>query len=43
LPDTADLRSVSATDAENATVTTVDGREFVTADSGRTWSRVPGI
>ena len=41
-PERVDLRSVSAADDENATVTTVDGRTFVTADSGRTWSRAQG-
>jgi hypothetical protein len=42
-PESVDLRAVTATDAENATVTTVDGRSFSTADGGRTWSRAPGI
>jgi hypothetical protein len=42
-PEAVDLRSVTATDNETATVTTVDGRAFVTTDSGRTWSRAPGV
>jgi hypothetical protein len=42
-PETADLRSVTATDGENVTVTTVDGRAFVTTDGGQTWSRAPGF
>lgn len=40
-PEAADLRSVTAADHENATVTTADGRLFVTADGGRTWTRSP--
>jgi hypothetical protein len=39
-PEEVDLRSISATDSENATVTTADGRVFATTDGGRTW-RVP--
>ena len=35
--------AVTATDTETATVTTADGRAFVTADGGRTWSRTPGF
>ena len=42
-PEVVDLRSVSATDNETATVTTVDGRAFVTTDGGQTWSRSPGL
>jgi Putative zinc-finger len=42
-PEAVDLRSVTATDSENATITTADGRTFVTTDSGRTWSRAPGF
>jgi hypothetical protein len=42
-PETVDLHSVTATDHENATVTTVDGRSFVTTDGGQTWSRAPGL
>ncbi len=38
-PEIVDLRAVTATDAENATVTTVDGRAFATSDGGQTWSR----
>jgi photosystem II stability/assembly factor-like uncharacterized protein len=41
-PEPVDLHSISATDAENATVTTVDGHEYVTSDGGGTWSRVQG-
>jgi hypothetical protein len=40
-PERVDLRSVTAADNENATVTTADGRSFVTADGGRTWARTP--
>ena len=40
-PERVDLRTVTATDGESATVTTVDGREFITTDGGRTWSRPP--
>jgi hypothetical protein len=40
-PETVNLRAVTATDADNATVTTADGRVFVTADGGQTWSRGP--
>ncbi len=36
-PDAVDLSAVQATDAVNATVTTADGRTFVTADGGKTW------
>ena len=42
-PETVDLHAVTATDHENATVTTADGRVFVTADGGQTWARVPGL
>jgi hypothetical protein len=31
------LQAVSARDADNASVTTADGRTFVTSDGGRTW------
>ena len=40
-PEAADLRSITAADGENATVTTVDGRAFATTDGGRTWARPP--
>jgi len=40
-PEIEDLRAVTATDNENATVTTVGGRTFVTTDAGQTWSRNP--
>jgi hypothetical protein len=36
-PERVDLSAITATDARQATVTTVDGRTFRTADSGRTW------
>lgn len=36
-PEAVDLRSISATDSENATVTAVDGRVFATTDGGQTW------
>jgi hypothetical protein len=39
LPEATDLSGVRATDGRNATVTTVDGREFATTDGGRTWVR----
>jgi hypothetical protein len=42
-PETVDLHAVTATDHENATVTTADGRVFVTADGGQTWARVPAL
>jgi len=42
-PESGPLAAIRATDAENATVTTADGREFVTNDGGRTWSRAPGL
>lgn len=38
-PETEDLRAVTATDKENATVTTVTGHTFVTTDAGQTWVR----
>lgn len=41
-PEALDLRSVSATDDQIATVTAADGRSFVTTDGGETWSRAPG-
>lgn len=40
-PEAVDLRAVTATDAENATVTAADGRAFATADGGQTWTRTP--
>jgi hypothetical protein len=42
-PEGVDLHSVTAADHESATVTTVDGRSFVTTDAGQTWSRSPGL
>jgi hypothetical protein len=38
-PDMTDLSAIRASDGRSATVTTVDGREFATTDSGRTWVR----
>lgn len=38
-PEAVDLAGVTATDERRATVTTVDGRTFVTDDGGRTWTR----
>jgi len=40
-PEPTDLSSVSATDALVASVTTADGRVFVTTDAGLTWTRRP--
>ena len=40
-PEAVDLQAVAATDAEHAAVTAADGRAFVTADGGQTWSRAP--
>jgi hypothetical protein len=37
-PVIADLSSVTATDARNATVMTTDGRAFTTVDGGMTWT-----
>jgi hypothetical protein len=42
-PEAVDLRSVTASDSENATVTAADGRAFVTTDGGQNWSRAPGL
>jgi hypothetical protein len=38
-PEQVDLVSVTATDAQSASVTTVDGRVFATTDGGATWRR----
>jgi hypothetical protein len=38
-PVAVDLSSVNATDAQSATVGTVDGRTFSTADGGVTWTQ----
>ena len=38
IPEAADLSTVRAVDARSATVTTTDGRQFVTADGGVTWT-----
>ena len=40
-PEAVDLRAVTASDADTATVTTADGRAFATTDGGQTWSRPP--
>ena len=36
-PDLSDLRSITAVDAREATITTTDGRVFVTIDGGENW------
>jgi photosystem II stability/assembly factor-like uncharacterized protein len=41
-PEAVQLVAVRATDEQTATVTAVDGREFVTEDGGRTWTRAAG-
>jgi hypothetical protein len=38
IPEAADLTAVRAVDARTATVMTADGRQFVTADGGVTWT-----
>ncbi|HEX3702197.1 MAG TPA: YCF48-related protein, partial [Vicinamibacterales bacterium] len=38
-PEDVPLVTVTAADARNATVTTTDGKTFVTTDAGETWSR----
>jgi Photosynthesis system II assembly factor YCF48 len=38
-PEVVPLASIRATDADNAVVTTEDGRQFATEDGGRTWAR----
>ena len=40
-PEAVDLGAITAADSENATVTTADGRAFMTTDAGQTWARVP--
>jgi photosystem II stability/assembly factor-like uncharacterized protein len=42
-PESVDLRSISASDGDHATVTTADGRVFVTTDGGQGWTRVLGF
>jgi photosystem II stability/assembly factor-like uncharacterized protein len=42
-PEAVPLAAIRADDAETATVTTADGRQFVTDDGGRTWTRAPGL
>lgn len=37
IPERVDLTAITATDARSATVTTADGRQFQTGDSGRNW------
>ncbi len=37
-PESADLIGVTAVDGRSATVTTADGRSFITADGGVTWT-----
>ena len=36
-PDAIDVTSIRASDEVNATVTTADGRTFITTDGGKTW------
>jgi photosystem II stability/assembly factor-like uncharacterized protein len=36
-PEAIDLTSIRASDEVNATVTTADGRTFITTDGGKTW------
>ena len=38
-PEAVPLTSIRATDDQTATVTTEDGRQFVTENGGRTWAR----
>jgi hypothetical protein len=40
-PADADFAGVSATDASSATVTSTDGRKFMTSDSGKHWTPAP--
>jgi pyruvate/2-oxoglutarate dehydrogenase complex dihydrolipoamide acyltransferase (E2) component len=40
-PEVVELAAIQATDDQTATVTTADGRQFVTEDGGRTWTRKP--
>jgi photosystem II stability/assembly factor-like uncharacterized protein len=40
-PEVIPLASIRAADADTATVTADDGRQFTTADGGRTWARPP--
>jgi photosystem II stability/assembly factor-like uncharacterized protein len=37
-PEMTDLTSVRATDAQNASLSTADGRTFSTANGGQTWA-----
>ena len=37
-PEPVDLTAVTSTDARTATVTTANGRRFLTTDGGRNWS-----
>ena len=40
LPQAVDLAGITAIDARTATITTVDGRRFQTADGGRSWRQI---
>jgi photosystem II stability/assembly factor-like uncharacterized protein len=40
LPVRVDPTAIAATDAQSATVTTADGRQYRTDDSGRTWRQI---
>lgn len=40
-PEPVDLASVAASDDRTATVSSLDGRSWQTADQGRTWSLLP--
>lgn len=42
-PEAVPLVSVVATDDQTATVVAADGRQFVTQDGGRTWTRAPDV
>jgi photosystem II stability/assembly factor-like uncharacterized protein len=37
IPEAIDLKFISASDANKATVTAADGRTFTTIDGGKTW------
>ena len=40
-PEAVNLTTIRAIDAKTATITTADGRQFTTTDSGATWSKLP--
>jgi hypothetical protein len=40
-PEASDFTAVSASDAESATITTKDGRQFKTRDGGKHWTPAP--